>query len=193
MRLITREDLASAIEGASRLIASPVDIILVGGAAVLVWCKDGTATKDIDAMSTDGLDAFEDALRSWSASRGQAALAIDRRADPFEVYYPEDWRDRIVLAESVSTDRLRVHVPRPEDLAVAKIFRFAAKDAEDILKLSTVADFDPDLFQAGFVNVLPVSIGNQRDHAISFVIAWNRLYPDRKLEVDEIWKRAGLH
>ena len=87
---------------------------------------------------------------------------------------------------------VRVHLPRPEDLAVAKVFRFVAKDAEDIVRLSALASFDRKVMMSGFLNVLPVAIGNPRDHAQSFAMAWNRLYPDEPVELEDLLMRAGI-
>ena len=192
MRLITYDVLSRLLEGAAEILDREVDIIIVGGSAVLAWCPDGTATRDIDALRTEGIDVFIEAMREWCLAHDEEPVDVNTSADPFEVFFPEDWRDDMRTSDALSTGPLRVHLPRPEDLAVAKVFRFVAKDAEDIVRLSALASFDRKVMMSGFLNVLPVAIGNPRDHAQSFAMAWNRLYPDEPVELEDLLMRAGI-
>ncbi len=192
MKLITYEMLARLLKGAAEHLEEKVDILIVGGGAVLAWCPDGSATKDIDAMKTDGIATFIDAVDRWCAVRGEGPVDVNTGADPYEVFFPEDWRDNVRLSKELSTGPLRVFLPRPEDLAVAKVFRFHAKDAMDIGRLSDLAFFDREVFMAGFLNVLPVALGNAREHALSFAQVWNRLYPDEAVEFEDLLKRVGI-
>lgn len=192
MKLLTREKLVRLTNGVAESLDTTIDVILVGGGAVLALCPDGTATKDIDAMRTEGIDAFIDAVNRWCGTHGEEPVDVNTRADPFEVFFPEDWRENIQLSKELSTPVLRIYVPRPEDLAVAKVFRFVAKDAEDIKRLASLPEFENTRFMDGFMNVLPVAIGNPREHALSFVLAWNRLYPDEPMELEDVLERAGI-
>ena len=192
MKLITYDRLSRVLEGASTNLERSVDILLVGGSAVLVWCPDGTATKDLDAMKTEGIGAFIDAVRRWCLTQGEDLVDVNTRADPFEICFPEEWRDNVHRSSELSSGTLGVHVPRPEDLAVAKVFRFVAKDAEDIRRLSALSLFDRKIFLAGFLNVLPFVIGDPREHALSFAQIWNRLYAGEALDFETLLKRAGL-
>ena len=70
--------------------------------------------------------------------------------------------------------------------------KLITKDAEDVRRLSDLAFFDRNVFMAGFLNVLPVAIGNPREHALSFALAWNRLYPDEAMEFEDLLKRVGI-
>lgn len=191
MKLITYDMLARLLRGAAEYLEEKVDILIVGGGAVLAWCPDGSATKDIDAMKTEGIAAFIDAVDRWCAARGEEPVDVNTRADPFEIHFPEHWRDNVRLSKELSTGALRVLLPRPEDLAVAKVYRFHAKDAMDIGRLSDLAFFDREVFMAGFLNVLPVAVGNPREHALSFAQIWNRLYPDEAVELEDLLKRVG--
>jgi len=192
VKLVTYDVLSRLVEGAARHLSRETDILLVGGSAVLAWCPDGSATRDIDAMRTEGIEAFIEAVREWCRAHGEEPVDVNTRADAFEVFFPGDWRDNTRLWDECSTGPLRVHLPRPEDLAVAKVFRFVAKDAEDIARLAALPSFDREVLMSGFLNVLPVAIGNPREHALSFLMAWNRLYPDEATALEDLLLRAGV-
>jgi len=181
--LITRAELKRFLEKADRNLREPVDFLLVGGAAVLVLCPQGTATRDIDAMPTEGLPLLMEAIGRINQSRRGAPLDVNTRCDPYEVHFPEEWREHLLLSMEFSTERIRVFTPCPEDLAVAKIFRLHAKDADDIMLLSELPGFDRKRFLCGFIDVLPGAIGDRSWHVQSFLMVHRRLYPD--IPVDE--------
>jgi len=192
LKLLTRDDLERLFRGVGTVLADPVEILLTGGCAVLAWCPDGTATKDIDVAHTEGFVLFSEALARWSRSQGEDLADTNTRSDAFEVFFPENWKDRVCEAPSLCSGNLRVLVPSPADLAVSKVFRFHSKDADDIQRLASIPEFDRERFLAGFLNVLPVAIGNPQMHAHSFTMAWNGLYPGQDLAPEEILDRAGI-
>ncbi len=111
----------------------------------------------------------------------------------FEQFLPEDWTERLRLVFE-GRRRLKVFVPSPEDLAVMKVYRMEAKDADDIAKLARLPGFDRARFLTGFVRTLPSSIGPSRRHAQSFALIWNDLFPDAEvLETDSILETAGIY
>ena len=184
--LITRQNLKKYIQEAQKDIDEPVDIIIVGGAAVLVLCPSGTATRDIDTLSTDNIDSFIKAMKKAATRLEDHPIDVNTRSDPFEIHMPRDWRDHLVLSSEFSTPMIKIITPRPEDLAVAKVFRFQAKDAEDIKKLASLKQFDRSRFLDGFLDVLAVAIGDRHWHAQSFVMAYNGLYKDEHLDEDTL-------
>ncbi len=188
--LLTREDIRRLVLGVGPLLPRPVHILVVGGAAVLALCPEGSATRDIDAMRTEDIDVFLDAVRKWSSGEGSRRIDVNTRSDAFEVYFPEDWRERVSVVDDLSTPMVQVLVPSPEDLAIAKVFRFGAKDADDIALLAALPGFDRQRFREGFLNVLPVAIGNKRWHAQSFAMAWNRLWPDSPVDAEDLVRAA---
>jgi len=191
MKLLTRSELERICREVGRILSGPTEIILAGGCAVLAWCPDGTATKDMDGFRTEDFVVFSHALARWSRATGEEPVDANCRADAFEVFFPEDWREHICEARSLSSGRLRVLVPRPEDLAVSKVFRFLSKDADDIERLASLPPFQRERFLSGFLNVLPVAIGDARVHAQSFAMAWNGLYPGEPMDPQDVLKRAG--
>jgi len=72
---------------------------------------------------------------------------------------------------------LRVLTPAAEDLAAMKVFRFHAKDAEDVVALAGTRGFDRERFRSAFFAALPAAIGSPSWHEQSFWMIWGRLYP----------------
>lgn len=188
--MIDRDQLATLLARLDSHLDHPVDLLLVGGAAVLVLCEDATATRDLDAFPTEDLAAIERALAEVVEQDGLGPVDLNRRSTGFESFLPEDWEKRVRWSERLSTQHIRLGTPCPEDLAVMKLFRYASKDAIDIARLASLPDFDFEAFRRRFLRVLPVAIGDQRYHAQSFALAWNALRPGKPVEVDALLKKT---
>ncbi len=188
--LISRDDLKYLLARLDRVISEQVDLLLVGGSAVLVLCPRAVATKDLDAFPTDSLHHLSRALKNIRTQ--DETIDLNTASAAFETYLPDDWQSRIIISAEFSTNSIRVFTPAAEDLAVMKVFRYVAKDAEDIVRLADLGNFHSEDFRSRFLDVLPVTIGDTRRHAQSFCLAWNALYPDRKHEIDEVLKAADM-
>lgn len=187
--LISRDSLNSILKQLDKHLKKEVEIVLVGGGALLVLTPDSTATRDLDAFPTDTLKLVQAALFDLRDKIGPVDLNI--RSAGFESYLPEGWDRRIVLSEEFSGASIKVYTPTPEDLAVMKVFRFNAKDAQDIARLAALSQFKRDEFKKRFLSVLAVAIGEPRWHAQSFSMIWNRLFPDDAIETDDLLKMAN--
>ncbi len=189
--LITRDGLKVLLAQLDGLVDAPVELLLVGGAAVLVHSTQGVATKDLDAFPTESLGILQAALEAHS----QPAPAVDLNTagSAFESYLPEGWEERVQRSAEFSTQRIRVSTPCPEDLAVMKLFRYVAKDAEDIARLAAGSAFDPAAFRSRVLSTLPVAIGQPRVHAQSFALVWNALYPGEPTTIEAVLEAAGIH
>jgi hypothetical protein len=167
------------------------EITLVGGAAVALLCEDmERATDDIDTLNCETLEIAIKVGTSHSPP-----VNINARAGMFDNYLPEDWqsRRRLVFPFQPGTHKLRVFVPCPEDLAVMKVFRFLTKDQDDLYRLAQLPEFDRALFLRSFLSVLRFSIGDKRQDALSFALAWNALFDSESvLDIDELLRLAGL-
>ena len=73
-----------------RVLRAPVDLLLVGGSAVLALCDQAVATKDLDAFPTETLGKLQTALK-------KAGVTVDLNiaSAGFETYLPEYWQSRI--------------------------------------------------------------------------------------------------
>ena len=191
MRRISIADLAAIVLNLHELVEQELQLVLVGGTGVMALTPTVHPTQDIDVLWSDSLLAARTALgeKRWNQFCKEAQLST--RSDPFEVLLPSDWRKRKVQSP-LSTTRVRVVTPCPEDLASMKVFRLLARDADDIQALAALPDFAPKLFKRSFCATLPFAIGRSRWHVQSFCMVWNGLYPDTPLESSDIFALAGL-
>ena len=185
------EDILAAVLVLDRelALADPelvVDLVVVGGAAVLLLSDSVHVTTDIDVFQTTGLRSFSQLIGIQEWGRLQLELNLSTAADMFATQLPLDWEKRTVMQPGVSTERVRVMTLSPEDLAVMKIFRLNSKDAADIQALATSSHFDPELMRTLFLSALPDVIGRPEWHIQSFLMIWNSLYPDNRISADEL-------
>ncbi len=183
MRLVDRKILRDLLKQVDARLQSETELLLVGGSAVLVLCEDAAATKDLDAFPTESLGRLLGAVSSGDFSK---SVDVNTSSAAFESYLPEDWQSRIVHSVEFSGRYLQVFTPCPEDLAVMKVFRYLAKDAEDIERLPGLERFNPQIFKERFLYLLPVAIGRPTWHAQSFAMIWNHLYPDAPINSDDL-------
>lgn len=180
MTLLDRKGLGTALRAIDAVLEEPADLILVGGAAVLLLTDGVRVTFDLDAMQSAGLE------RIARATAESPSLPLNARSDPFEVFLPEDWRERLIGHTVEGVHRLRVYTPSPEDLAIMKVFRFGPKDADDIARLAGRRGFDRRSFRQRFIRVLRAAIGDPGWHAHSFEMVWNRLFPAEPLRREDL-------
>jgi len=191
-QLLRLKDVKAFLRALDRAMPAPdAEITLIGGAAVALLCADEERqTDDIDTLASE---ALEDATRV--GAQQVPPVNVNARGDMFDNHLPEDWesRRRQVFPFTPGSHRLRVFVPCPEDLAVMKVFRFLAKDQDDLYRLAQLPGFDRDRFKESFLSVLRFSIGDKRRDAQSFAQAWNALFHDEpRIDTDEVLRRAGL-
>jgi hypothetical protein len=169
-----------------------VELVLVGGCAVLALAGEGEATRDVDVLRTSGIVALEERLGQDRWADVCRELELSTRAHMFLAHLPLDWEDRVVLHPQLSLGSVEVITPSAEDLVVMKILRLNSKDAGDIRTLSGLAGFDPVAMRRLFASVLPLSLGRPSWHAQSFAMVWNRLFPDQPVTQAQILAEAGI-
>ncbi len=192
MTLISRDDLKQVLADLDAHLSERTELLLVGGSALLVLSQNAIATRDLDAFPTDSYPEILRAFQEMKSGDKTYFIDINTQSASFESYMPENWQERIQFSEEFSTNNIRVFTPSAEDISVMKVFRFVAKDAEDIKRLAALRCFSREKFLEGFLKVLPAAVGEPRWHAQSFSLIWNRLYPDRSLDMEELLARAGI-
>lgn len=173
MTRLDRPTLGRILHALDRDLDEPADLVLVGGAALLLLVDDARVTFDLDVLGSSGLERIARVARDLDFEG--KPLPLSTRSAMFEGHLPPDWADRVRWHAIAHLQRLRVATPSPEDLAVMKVFRLLSKDADDILRLATLPGFDRDLFRRGFALALPNAVGEPRWHEQSFRLVWERL------------------
>jgi hypothetical protein len=189
--VIDRDALRALLAQVDARLEAPLEVLIVGGAALLALCEDAQATRDIDAFASADLGAFRSALDRAVSERALAPVDFNARSSMFEALLPDSWERRVVWSPALSTRHIRLGTPSPADLAVMKTYRYSAKDAVDIARLAALPDFDFVAFRRGFLEVLPRAPGAPRYHAQSFAMAWNALRPSEPVELDDLLAGEG--
>jgi hypothetical protein len=179
VRRLDRCQLLEILRAVDDDLREPASLLLVGGAAVLLLTQTTRVTLDVDLLASEGVE------RALEVAERRATSVFSLRSDAFEICLPEDWRDRLTWHDLRLT-HLTIGTPAPEDLAVMKVFRFLAKDADDIASLFHTPGFGHRAWRRRFIDTLPYVIGEPRWHAQSFVMIWNRLVPEEPLRVEDV-------
>jgi len=192
MELIDRARLKERLNTLDQALDAPLDLIIVGGAAVVALVEHAEATRDIDLIRTEGYRELSRSPEGRVILDLAEELGLSDRSDSFEVHLPESWKERCRHSPELSGKHISVFVPCPEDLAVMKVFRFNTKDQTDIEKLASLQSFDLQLFRTSFLETLPFAIGDLRHHAQSFMLVWNALVSDDILTIEQVLESAGI-
>jgi predicted nucleotidyltransferase len=113
-------------------LSAPVDLVIVGGAAMILHFGAGRATRDVDVLAVQGdVDTFWRAVRSVAAARDLPEDWISDAAKGFGSVLPPDYRARLDRLD-IGGDRLSLFVlGRPEQVAL-KIIALREQDLEDL-------------------------------------------------------------
>jgi uncharacterized nucleotidyltransferase DUF6036 len=127
-----RQELTAALEALDRELASPCDIVLVGGAAMLLHFGANRATRDVDVIPLRGdLGELRRAVAAVAASRDLPPRWMNDAAKGFADILPRDFPERLVSL-GLPLDRLRIFVlGRPEQVAM-KMVALREQDLEDL-------------------------------------------------------------
>jgi len=138
-----RADLIDAVRDLDLELEAPVDVVLVGGAAMILHFGSARATRDIDIVAVQGdVGDFRRAVSVVAASRGLPDDWISDAAKGFASILPADFATRLEPLQ-VGTARLRLFVlGRPEQAAM-KIVALREQDLEDLdILLPKLTDSD---------------------------------------------------
>lgn len=115
-------------------LRSPVDVYLAGGMAVHLYTAS-CVTTDVDAEFGARVYLPNDLMVEVTLEDGtQQVIYLDTNYSPTFALMHEDYLDAAIPVY-LGTDRIRVHVLSPVDLAVSKIARLADSDRDDIAAL----------------------------------------------------------
>jgi hypothetical protein len=138
-----RSELIAALRDLDAELAEPVDIVIVGGAAMILHFGAARATRDVDVVAVQGnVTAYRNAVKAVAEARGLPADWVSDAAKGFASVLPEDYRTRIEPLELGTTHLHLFVLGRPEQAAL-KIIALREQDLEDLdLLLPQLTDLD---------------------------------------------------
>ncbi|MBS1124848.1 MAG: hypothetical protein H6Q90_7076 [Deltaproteobacteria bacterium] len=165
---------ATAIEATLAAIdaalAAPVEITILGGAAVALHTHDaGVATKDIDTWQLGSIAATRLAA---AAAKSQIEIGPASIADlPYEF---ESRRQRILP----SLIRLSVYLPEIHDLALSKMLRWSDGDERHLQVLHANSPLDASVLVERYMAEMQHAIGDHRRHRQHLILCIESLFGD---------------
>lgn len=138
-----RLELIAALRDLDRELSAPVDLVIVGGAAMILHFGAGRATRDVDVLAVGGdADMLWRAVRSVATARELPEDWVSDAAKGFGSVLPPDFRARVERLD-IGCDRLRLFVLGWPDQVALKIIALREQDLEDLdLLLPRMTDAD---------------------------------------------------
>lgn len=127
-----KHELIEVLQELDTRLSSPFDIILVGGAAMILHFEASRATRDIDVLVLRGdLAEFRKVTRAIADERGLPENWITDAVKGFSDILPPDFYHRLVPLD-LAFQRIRLYaLGRPEQAAM-KIVALREQDLEDL-------------------------------------------------------------
>jgi hypothetical protein len=153
LRKYVGDELKQFLLEIDRELETPVDIIVIGGAAMALAHRSTRATKDIDLWSTTALPgSFRSAVERVRIRTGiRIPIGETPEAEP-----PEAFEDRIKPYPLEGATTLRVFVPERHDLVMMKAARGEAADLDAILDMHRDQPLDLRILVERFAEMVPV-------------------------------------
>ena len=144
-----KRELLKALQALDTRLTSPCDLILVGGAAMILHFGAPRATHDIDVLVLRGnVDDLRRAVKSVAQEYDWSEDWLNDAAKGFADILPPDFYHRLVLLP-FSLKYLHIYVLGRSEQAAMKIIALREQDLEDLeLLLPEMAETDKDVLIA---------------------------------------------
>lgn len=127
-----KQELIQTLQALDRQLHSPIEIVLVGGAAMILYYGARRATRDVDALVIRGEVA--ELRRAAAAVASQSDLPedwINEGAKGFADILPRDFGERLIPLD-IETTHVRAYVLGLPEQATMKIVALREQDLEDL-------------------------------------------------------------
>jgi len=156
MKTFAREDLINFLRVLDVTLASPFEMILIGGTAAALAYNVSRATRDIDVISH-----IDGALDSYKIAQEKTGLKI-----PIEVVTvhdaPFEYEGRLMLIKEFKFQNLVLKVPEIHDLILMKTVRGYEHDFEVIEEMIALNKVSKDILKERIKNEMSHVIGNPK-------------------------------
>ena len=150
MKTYGRDQILAFLAEVDELLAEPVSMEIIGGAAALLAYGARSATKDIDSFTP-----IDERIRR-AAPLTSHKIPLDRAAVADPPYNYEDRRQRLDLPFR----NLVVWVPERHDLLLMKAVRAARHDEEVIVEMHRAEPFDLETIIERYNSEMGQAVGN---------------------------------
>lgn len=140
-----KRELIELLQEVDERLSSPCDVVLIGGAAMILHFQASRATRDVDMLVLRGaLTELREAIRAVARERNLPEGWMSDAAKGFVDILPPDFYHRITPLE-IALQNMRLYVlGRPEQVAM-KIVALREQDLEDLdLLLPQMSEAEKD-------------------------------------------------
>jgi hypothetical protein len=152
-------------------LPGPIEITVIGGAAVgLVYVTDH-ATTDIDLKPVSSAVLWEAVKRAQAHTANPISVT---NAGPYEA--PYDWEDRRQAIDIPGVTKVRIFVPERHDLALMKVARGVSHDLQAIEDMHHQSPFRLATLISRYHDMRRQHIGSHSELQLTFVALIERLF-----------------
>jgi hypothetical protein len=127
-----KEELIQAIQDLDTEVSSSCEILMVGGAAMILYFGAQRATRDVDAILLDGDNSqLQRGVKAVARRRGLPDDWMQDAVKGFAGILPADFHDRLVQLD-LSLQRIRLWVLGRPDQVAMKMAGLREQDLEDL-------------------------------------------------------------
>jgi hypothetical protein len=161
------------LEAADSYLKSPIDLVIIGGAAAALAYKASKTTTDIDTANR----MPEELQLAFEAATEKTGLAIPvSMAGVFDP--PYCYEDRLQQYDQINLKFLKVYVPEQHDLALMKIVRGYENDIQTICEIHENTPFCFETLIERFLTEMTQVIGDSNTIRLNFLLAISELFGD---------------
>lgn len=125
-------DIVEALREVDRRLSAPCDVLLIGGAAMILHFGAGRATRDVDGVLLRGdVGALRRAVAAVAGERGLPEDWLSDAAKGFADILPSDFWERVTPLP-LAFERLRLFVLGRAEQVAMKVLALREQDLEDL-------------------------------------------------------------
>jgi hypothetical protein len=153
----------------------PVEVTIIGGAAIGLVYDPAHTTTDIDLVPTSDLAFWEAVTRA----RSRTARPIPvQAAGIYEA--PYDWEERRQIMTIAGVKKMKLFVPEAHDLALMKVSRGLTHDLDAVEDMHRKARLDLDTLIERYCELRTQHVGSLEELQLGFVSLVDRLFGSEK-------------
>ncbi len=169
--MFNKEILDQLILETDKNLSKPVELVLIGGTALVVKYQSPRATLDVDTYTKVTKELQEAWKKAEKAVGVRVPLSHSTVAEgPFEM------EERFTLYRDLNLKNLRILVPEPADIVLMKVPRFVGKDRNDIKHLIKEYKIPHKVLLKRFIDEMGHIIGDRKTLVSYYVLAIEENY-----------------